>query len=106
MNGVINSGLRSRRRVVKTGKPCDAINISTERVIRKGHVITDQWSWLKWAVVFRVEETLVYEMACDSPPTDTNIFGQGSRYAETETTGAWWTFENERDAERFIMNNQ
>jgi hypothetical protein len=88
----VKSGTCKRQRVVSTGRKSCAINISTERFIRRGYL---QQGLL-------VEETAVYEMACDFPRTDSNFFGNGEYYAEEETSGAWWIFKTPKQVKSFI----
>lgn len=88
----------SRIRVIRTGRPHNAINVSCERLIRRS-CITTQLPFTKNVIV---EEIFTYEMACDAPRTYDNYFGSGSVYAETEASGAYWTFDNVISAEIFI----
>ena len=97
---VVKHRVTNRHRVVATGRPRNACNISTESVIRIGYT-EPRYRFLRKGVL--VEETTVYEMACDLPRTDENFFGAGEYYAEEETTGAYWIFKSIEDAEAFTL---
>ena len=105
MEGLIAKGILPYNRVIRTGRKHNAIRISTERFIRRGFVqkvSTWGWPWKKRVIGVLVEETGTYEMACDLPRSDSNFFGAGEYYAETETSGAWWKFEDQESADAFI----
>ena len=95
---MIKSSLTGRRRIIHSGRPFRAINISCERDMCRGYIKKKSLFSRK----VKVEETSTYEMACDLPRTDDNFFGTGSYYAETETTGAYWVFASDKEAEKYI----
>ena len=99
VQGLIKFGLNKSRHIISSGKRPYAINISVESVIRRGYFKRKTFLRRRWLV----EETLVYEMACDFPRSDSNLFGNGEYYAEEETTGAYWVFRSKETANKFIQ---
>jgi hypothetical protein len=86
---------------IHSNRPCDQTSISTERALSHRLMIKDRprIPFFRRKPYWAVFSTTTYEMA----GVYCNTFMGGRAWAETDMTGLEWHFDNEKDAQDFVI---